>query len=77
MAIKVNINPLEAATALPYLGRKIMYNNSEWAALYRNMHKSQRRWWVVEKFIGKTIATIKLHSMMYKVLVQAVSLYGG
>ena len=69
VAIKVNIDPMEAATAFPYLGRTITYNNSDWADLYSNLHKYQRIWWMVAKVLGKTGALIKARVIMYNALV--------
>ena len=77
MKIKVNIKPLEANIELPYLGRTITYNNSDWEALYINLRKSQRRWGVVEKVLGKMGEPIKLRAIMYKALFQEMLLYGS
>ena len=54
MNIRVNLDPLEATTALNYLGNMVMYKNSDWAALYSNLRKDQRRWVMVENVLGKT-----------------------
>ena len=54
VAIKVNLNPLEATTAFLYLGHTIVYNNSDWASLYSNLRGSHRRWGMVEEVMGKT-----------------------
>ena len=37
VAIRFNMNPLEATTTLPYLGCTVTYNNSDWDALYSNL----------------------------------------
>ena len=76
MEIKVNINPLKAARELPYLGRKIMYNNSDLLVLYSNLWKSYIILGMVEMVLGKMGAPIKVWSMMYKALFQVVLLYG-
>ena len=55
----INLNPLGETTAFPYLGRTVTYNNSDWAALYRNLQKYHRRWGVVENFLGKMGDPIK------------------
>ena len=47
MEIRVNLNPLEEKNALPYLGRMVTYNNSDWADLYSNLRKDQRIWGMV------------------------------
>ena len=72
-----NINPLEEAIALPYLGRTITYNNSDWENLCINLQKYKRLWGMVEKVMGVTGAPIKAWAMIYKALVQTVLLYGS
>ena len=69
MEIKVNMIPINASTAFPYLGRPITYNNSDWAALYINFQISQRIWGIVAKVMGNMGATIKARAMIYKALV--------
>ena len=69
MAIKVDLNPIEATTAFPYLGRTITYNNSDWEALYSNLRKSQRIWGIVEKVLGKEGVPINPRAMIYKAVV--------
>ena len=76
VSIRVNLNPLKATSAFPYLIHTVAYNNRNWAELYSNLRKAQRRWGVVEKVMGKTGAPIKYQAMMYKVVFQAVLLYG-
>ena len=71
------MNPIEATTAFPYLGRAVMYNNSEWEALYSNLRKFHRIWGMLAKVLGKTGAPIKARAMVYKVVVQVVLLYGS
>ena len=67
VAVIVNLIPLEATSAFPYLGRIITYNNSDWAEFYSNLWKSQRRWGVVSKMLGDTGSPIKECAIMYKV----------
>ena len=54
MAIRANLNPLEENKVFPYLRLTIAYNNCDWAALYSNLRKVQRRWEMVAKVLGKT-----------------------
>ena len=77
MEIRVNLNPLEATITFPYHRRTVAYNNSDWAALYSNLRNSQRRWGMVEKVLGKTGVPIKTWAIIYKLLVQAVLMYGS
>ena len=76
MVIKFNLNPLEATAVLLYLGRTVMYNNSDWSDIYSNLSKAHRIWGMVEKVVGKTVEPTKAHEMMNKALVHAVILYG-
>ena len=62
---------------VPYLGQIFTYNNSDWAALYRNPRKAQRRWRMVSKVLGKTGEPIKSWEIIYKPVVQLVLLYGS
>ena len=64
MEIKINLNPIKETTYLPYLGRKITYNNSYWEALYSNLWKAQRIWEIVEEFLEKMGSPIKERAMM-------------
>ena len=75
MAIREQLEPLKATTTFPYLGRTVMYNNSNWEALYSKVRKAQQRWGIVTKVMWNTGAPIKSRSVMYKVVVQAVLLY--
>ena len=75
VAIKVDLNPIKATTAILYLWRTIAYNNSDWADLYINLQKYHSRWGVVEKVLAKTGSPIKARTMMYKVVVHVVLLY--
>ena len=77
MAIRVKLDPLESKTAFPYLRSTVMYNNSNWAALYSNLRKAQRRWGMIEKVMGKTMESFKDRDMMYNMVVQAGLLYSS
>ena len=76
MEIKVNLNPLKETTVFLYRGITIIYSNSDWAVLCRNLQTCQRRWGTVEKVMRKIGEPIKGQEMMYKAVVQAVILYG-
>ena len=77
MVIRVNLNPLEATTVLPYLLHTVICNNSDWAELYTNLWKAQRRWRMAAKVLGNMGDPIKARTLMYKAGVQAMLLYGS
>ena len=74
--ISVNADPLEPATAFPYLGFTVAFNNSNWAAVYQNIRKARNWWDMVEKLLKSTGATVRVQVIIYKALVQTVLLYG-
>ena len=76
MAIRINLNPYKTTKMFSYLRRTVMKNNSDWAALYRNLSKDHRIWRVVAKVLIKTGKPIKTRAMMFKAVVQEVILYG-
>ena len=39
--IWVNAEPLEPGDAFPYLGRTVVYNNSDWEAMHHNLWKDR------------------------------------
>ena len=59
----------------PYFGRKIAYNNSNWAAVYLNLCKAWRWWGVIERDLERTGSTIRSRVEMYKAVAQLVLLY--
>ena len=75
--ISVNVEPLDPDVEFPYLGRTVAYNNSDWAGLYHNLRKAQRRWGIVGKVVTKTGTTVQSQGILYKEIVQLVLLYGG
>ena len=61
--------------AFPYLGRKIINNNSDWAAVYQNMSKTRRRWGMIVRVLTNTGETVQAQGIIYKALAQSVILY--
>ena len=56
--LQINVETLPPLEALPYLGRKIAYNSSNCAAVYRNLRKARRRWGMIASVlerIGETV----------------------
>ena len=51
-----NLTPLEA---FPYLGRTIIYSNSDWEAVYLDLHKAWRRWGMIARVIEREGATVR------------------
>ena len=75
MAIRVNLNPLEAKTASSYLIRTDVYNDCDWEALYGNLRKVHRRCGILAIVLGKTGAPIKAPLVMCKAVVKTLLLY--
>ena len=71
----INAETLPSSEDFPYLGRKIAYNNSNWAAVYQNLRKARRRWGMVERVMERTGAPVQTWGYMYKAVVQSVILY--
>ena len=72
---QINAEALPPSEALPYLGRKIFYNNSDWAAVYQNLRKAWRRWEMVVRVLENIGATSQARGEMYKAVEQLVLLY--
>ena len=77
VAIKAKTEPLKEKTVFLYLWRTEMYNNSDRKALYSNLPTFQRIWGMVAKVLVKTGEPIKVYRMIYKMVFQAVLLYGS
>ena len=75
MSIRFDLKPLETTADFPYSGRTVAFNNSDWANLYGNLRKAQRRLGVVTKVMMKTGLTVWARAMIYKVAVMMVLLY--
>ena len=48
----------------PYLVRTIAYNNIDWAAVYQNLRKEQRRWEMVVRILKITVATVRARGVI-------------
>ena len=77
MEIRVNLDPIKSTTTLPYVGREVTFNNSDWEALYINLRKAPWKLGMVEMVLVNRGGTTKAREMMYKAVVQAVLLYGS
>ena len=58
VVVAVSGRCLDPDVEFPYLGRTVAYNNSDWAGLYHNLRKAQRRWGIVRKVVTKTGTTV-------------------
>ena len=54
----------------------VNFDNSDRAALYRNLWKSQPQWGMAEKVMVDTGVPVKSRVMMYKSVFQGFLLYG-
>ena len=72
----MNEDPLDQDTSFPYLGHTVVYNNSNWEALYQNLWKACRQWEMVGKVVKKMRATVQVGGMLYKEVIKSVLLYG-
>ena len=75
--ISVNSELMEPNTASPYLGHAVVSNNRNWESMYQNLKKAQWNWVMVAKVMTKEGAAVLALTMLYKVLVQKVLLYGS
>ena len=66
---------IEPAAAFTYLVRAIVYNNTDWAAVYHNLWKAQQCRGKISKVLMKTGATVRARGMLYKAVVHMVLLY--
>ena len=71
----INAENLPLLEAFPYLGQAIAYNNTDWVALYLNLHKYWRRWGMITRVIEQTGATVWSQEAIYMTVVQSVLLY--
>ena len=68
VSVWVNTEQLEPADDFTYLGHTIAYNNIDWAAVYHNLRKDQKRWRIIYKVLTKTGAMVQTRGMLYKSL---------
>ena len=67
---------LSNVTSFCYLGRPVTYNDSNWAALYKNLRKARTQWTKLARILVRDGATPRISGLFYKAVVQAVLLYG-
>ena len=59
ISFQINSNTLPLSEALPYLGRTIAYNNSDWATVYLNLSKARSRWGMIARVLERTGETAR------------------
>jgi hypothetical protein len=73
----VNGEPIETVAQFKYLGRVLAEDDDDWPAIHDNITKARARWGQVAQVLTRqgTVATTMAH--FYRVVVQAVLLYGS
>ena len=66
---------IRESSLLDNLGRKIAYNNSNWAVVYQNLRKARSWWGMIARVLAKTVAMVRARGIMYKVVDKLVILY--
>ena len=77
VSFQINAESLPPSEAIPYLGRIIAFNNSDWAAVYQNLQRARRWQVIIARVMEMTGATVHAWGMMYKAVTQSVLLYGS
>ena len=77
LPFKINAETLSPSEDFTYLVHKITYNNSDWAAVYQNLQKYQRRRGILSRVLERTGATVQAGGEMYKAVARSVILYGS
>ena len=77
MSIKINLDPLESAAVLTYLGRTIAHKNSDWEDLYHNPGKERRKWGMVSKVLEKMGVAVRDRATMYMLVLQMLMFIGS
>ena len=54
---------------------RLIYNNSDWPAVYQNLNKARRQWGVIARVLAKTGSMVRARGMMYKAVGQFMILY--
>ena len=77
VSFQINVKTLPSLKELPYLGRTITFNNSNWAAVYLNLRKFWRQWGVIARVLERTGVTVRSWGEIYKEVAQLVLIYGS
>ena len=65
-SFQMNAETLPPSEAFLYLGRIIVYNNSDWVVVYQNLRKARMRWIMILRVLERTGATVRARGSMYK-----------
>ena len=77
VSFQMNAETLPPSEAFLYLGRIIVYNNSDWVVVYQNLRKARMRWIMILRVLERTGATVRAQGSMYKAVAQLVILYSS
>ena len=77
VTFKLGEKELERVGEFTYLGRTLSSDDSDFAALRKNMAKARTRWANVSKVLKADGAPRKARAMFYKAVVQTVLLFGS
>ena len=72
----INGQQLDRVGEFNYLGRLMLWNNSDWPAMYRNIKKARQQWGKIVRVLKQEGATVRAFGRFYTAIVQSVLLYG-
>ena len=59
-SFQINAETLPPSELFLFLGRTISYNNSDWAAVYLNLHKARRPWTMLARVLERMGETVRV-----------------
>ena len=69
--------PLETVTSFKYLGRVLTAGDDDWLAVAGNLRKARESWTRMTRILGREGADPRISGLFFKVVVQAVLLFGS
>ena len=69
--------PLETVTSFKYLGRVLTAGDDGWLAVAGNLRKARESWTRMTRILGREGADPRISGLFFKVVVQAVLLFGS
>ena len=68
--------PLSMVSSFKFLVRILMVNDDNWAAVISNLRKLQKRWAKMLQILVWYGDNVRLYSLFYKSMDQAILIYG-